>query len=34
MARYHVNLEVGSDGTCMAHVIELPGCIAFGPTRE
>ena len=34
MARYHVNLEVGSDGSCMARVIELPGCFAIGPNRE
>jgi predicted RNase H-like HicB family nuclease/uncharacterized damage-inducible protein DinB len=34
MPRYHVNLEVGSDGSCMAHVVELPGCIAIEPTRE
>jgi predicted RNase H-like HicB family nuclease/uncharacterized damage-inducible protein DinB len=34
MSRYHVNLEVGSDGSCMARVIELPGCFAIGPNRE
>ncbi len=34
MPRYHVNLEVGSDGSCMARVIELPGCFAIGPNRE
>ncbi len=34
MPRYHLNLEVGDDGSCMAHVVELPGCIAIGPTRE
>lgn len=34
MARYRVCLEVGSDGTCMAHVPELVGCFAVGSTRE
>ena len=34
MARYRVCLEVGEDGTCMAHVPELPGCFAVGSTRE
>ncbi len=34
MTRYHLNLEVGSDGSCMAHVAELPGCFAIGATRE
>ncbi|MDP2948794.1 MAG: type II toxin-antitoxin system HicB family antitoxin [Chloroflexota bacterium] len=34
MGRYRVNLEVGRDGSCMAHVVELPGCIAMGATRE
>ena len=34
MARYRVNLEVGRDGSCMAHVVKLPGCFAIGATRE
>ncbi len=34
MARYRLNLEVGEDGSCMAHVAELPGCIAIGGTRD
>jgi len=34
VARYRLNLEVGEDGSCMAHVAELPGCIAIGGTRE
>ena len=34
MARYQVCLEVGEDGTCMAHVPELIGCFAVGRTRE
>jgi len=34
MARYRLNLEVGRDGSCMAHVVELPGCLAIGATRE
>ena len=34
MARYRACLEVGEDGTCMAHVPELLGCFAVGSTRE
>ena len=34
MARYRVCLEVGENGTCMAHVPELIGCFAVGSTRE
>ncbi len=34
MPRYQVNLEVGRDGSRMAHVAELPGCIAIGRTNE
>ena len=34
MARYQACLEVGEDGTCMAHVPELIGCVAVGRTRE
>jgi predicted RNase H-like HicB family nuclease/uncharacterized damage-inducible protein DinB len=34
LARYQVCLEVGEDGTCMAHVPELIGCFAVGSTRE
>jgi predicted RNase H-like HicB family nuclease/uncharacterized damage-inducible protein DinB len=34
LARYRACLEVGEDGTCMAHVPELLGCFAVGSTRE
>ncbi|MFC2030184.1 type II toxin-antitoxin system HicB family antitoxin [Chloroflexota bacterium] len=34
MSRYSVYLEVGQDGQCFAHVLELPGCIARAKTRE
>jgi len=34
LARYQACLEVGEDGTCMAHVPELIGCVAVGRTRE
>jgi predicted RNase H-like HicB family nuclease/uncharacterized damage-inducible protein DinB len=34
LARYRVCLEVGEDGTCLAHVPELMGCSAAGRTRE
>jgi len=34
LAQYQVCLEVGEDGTCMAHVPELMGCSAAGRTRE
>jgi predicted RNase H-like HicB family nuclease/uncharacterized damage-inducible protein DinB len=34
LARYRACLEVGEDGTCMAHVPELIGCFAVGSTRE
>jgi uncharacterized damage-inducible protein DinB/predicted RNase H-like HicB family nuclease len=29
-----VYLEVGADGTCMAHVLDLPGCFVRAPDRE
>jgi predicted RNase H-like HicB family nuclease/uncharacterized damage-inducible protein DinB len=31
---HQVFLEVGADGRAMAHVPELPGCIAVGETRD
>jgi predicted RNase H-like HicB family nuclease/uncharacterized damage-inducible protein DinB len=34
MARYRIYLESANDGRCMAHVAELPGCVAHGCTRE
>ncbi len=34
MARYKACLEIGSDGSCMAHVPELLGCYAVASTRE
>jgi len=34
LAPYRVYLEVGNDGTWMAHVPELLGCFAVGSTRE
>lgn len=32
--KYQVFLEVGQDGRAMAHVPQLPGCMAPAPTRE
>ena len=32
MARYHVHIEIGRDGSCMAHVEELVGCFGMGPS--
>ena len=29
-----VYLEVGSDGTCMAHVLNLPGCFVRAPDGD
>ncbi len=34
MTRYPVYLEMADDGRCMAHVLDLPGCIARAPSRE
>ena len=34
MARYMAYLETANDGRCMAHVVELPGCIVGAPRRE
>ena len=34
MTRYPVYLEVTDDGQCMAHALDLPGCIARAPTRD
>ena len=34
MARYRVHVETGRDGTCVAHVAELMGCFAIGPSLE
>jgi predicted RNase H-like HicB family nuclease/uncharacterized damage-inducible protein DinB len=33
MTCYSVFLEIADDGLCMAHVLDLPGCIARAPTR-
>jgi predicted RNase H-like HicB family nuclease len=34
MSRYPVHVEIGEDGQCFAHVLELPGCISRAETRE
>jgi uncharacterized damage-inducible protein DinB/predicted RNase H-like HicB family nuclease len=34
MPCYPVYLEIASDGRCMAHVLDLPGCIARALTRD
>jgi predicted RNase H-like HicB family nuclease len=34
MTRYPVYLEIDSDGRCLAHVLELPGCIVRAPSRD
>jgi len=34
MVCYPVYLETAADGRCMAHVPDLPGCIARAPTRD
>ncbi len=31
---FSVYLEIGDDGRCMAHVVDLPGCIVRAPTRD
>ncbi len=33
MSRYHVYLEENSDGTCLAHVPDLAGCVVAGGDR-
>lgn len=34
MSRYPVYLEIADGGLCMAHVIDLPGCIVRAPSRD
>ncbi len=34
MTVYRLNLEVGNEGSCMAHVVELPGCFTIGISAE
>ena len=34
MTRYPVHLEIADDGRCMAHVLDLPGCIVRAPSRD
>ena len=34
MTRYPVYLEIADDGRCMAHVLELPGCIVRASSRD
>ena len=34
MVRYSAYLEIADDGRCMAHVLDLPGCIVRAPTRD
>ncbi len=34
MTCYPVYLETADDGLCMAHVLDLPGCIIRAPTRD
>jgi uncharacterized damage-inducible protein DinB/predicted RNase H-like HicB family nuclease len=34
MTRYPVYLEIDNDGRCLAHVLELPGCIVRAPSRD
>jgi uncharacterized damage-inducible protein DinB/predicted RNase H-like HicB family nuclease len=34
MTRYPVYLEIADDGRCMAHVLDLPGCIVRAPSRD
>jgi len=33
MAHYAVYLEMGADGRCLAHVLDLPGCVVRAPAR-
>jgi uncharacterized damage-inducible protein DinB/predicted RNase H-like HicB family nuclease len=32
--RYRAYLETANDGRCLAHVLDLPGCVVPAPTRE
>lgn len=34
MPHHSVYLETADDGRCMAHVLDLPGCIVRAPTRD
>jgi predicted RNase H-like HicB family nuclease/uncharacterized damage-inducible protein DinB len=34
MPHYPVYLEIADDGRCMAHVLDLPGCVVRAPTRD
>ena len=34
MSCYGAYLEVGDDGRCLAHVLDLPGCVVRAPTRD
>jgi len=34
MPHYLVYLEIGTGGRCLAHVLDLPGCVVRAPTRE
>jgi uncharacterized damage-inducible protein DinB/predicted RNase H-like HicB family nuclease len=34
MSRYSVYLEIGDEGQCMAHVLDLPGCAVRAMNRE
>jgi predicted RNase H-like HicB family nuclease/uncharacterized damage-inducible protein DinB len=34
MASYSAYLEIAADGTCLAHVLALPGCTVRASTRE
>jgi len=34
MTRYPVYLEIDDEGRCLAHVLELPGCIVRAPSRD
>jgi predicted RNase H-like HicB family nuclease/uncharacterized damage-inducible protein DinB len=34
MGRYAAYLEVGDDGRCLAHVLDLPGCVVRAATRH
>jgi uncharacterized damage-inducible protein DinB/predicted RNase H-like HicB family nuclease len=34
VTRYPAHLEIADNGRCMAHVLELPGCIVRAPSRD
>jgi uncharacterized damage-inducible protein DinB/predicted RNase H-like HicB family nuclease len=34
MTRYAVYLEIADDSRCMAHALDLPGCVVRAPTRS